>query len=106
MKLEPGKAMLIRIIVLAAALLLSGAVFVLAPRKQFWGTSIGKHSLTIYLIHAAVIFPLRFTDFFGSLTGVGKIAVIGSDRKSTRLNSSHVAISYAVFCSNKHRLRG
>src|SRR5690625_2896435 len=23
------------------------------------------------------------------------------DRKSTRLNSSHVAISYAVFCSNK-----
>src|SRR5690625_6505188 len=29
-----------------------------------------------------------------------------SDRKSTRLNSSHVAISYAVFClkkKNKHR---
>src|SRR5690625_5924999 len=24
-----------------------------------------------------------------------------SDRKSTRLNSSHVAISYAVFCLNK-----
>src|SRR5437660_7893055 len=26
-----------------------------------------------------------------------------SDRKSTRLNSSHVAISYAVFCSKKKR---
>src|SRR5699024_11908852 len=26
------------------------------------------------------------------------IAVIGPDRKSTRLNSSHVSISYAVFC--------
>src|SRR5690625_2637779 len=25
------------------------------------------------------------------------------DRKSTRLNSSHVAISYAVFCSKKKR---
>src|SRR5207253_7366887 len=25
-------------------------------------------------------------------------AVIDADRKSTRLNSSHVAISYAVFC--------
>src|SRR5690625_5983282 len=25
----------------------------------------------------------------------------GIDRKSTRLNSSHVAISYAVFCLNK-----
>src|SRR5690625_5631113 len=36
-----------------------------------------------------------------------------ADRKSTRLNSSHVAISYAVFClkkkttlTHKHRQRG
>src|SRR5699024_11889509 len=28
-----------------------------------------------------------------------------SDRKSTRLNSSHVSISYAVFCSNKKTTR-
>src|SRR5690625_6612111 len=27
------------------------------------------------------------------------------DRKSTRLNSSHVAISYAVFCLNKKNRR-
>src|SRR5690606_40486282 len=27
------------------------------------------------------------------------------DRKSTRLNSSHVKISYAVFCLNKKRTR-
>src|SRR5256885_9284960 len=26
----------------------------------------------------------------------------GLDRKSTRLNSSHLVISYAVFCLNKH----
>src|SRR5690625_6869740 len=26
---------------------------------------------------------------------------LGEDRKSTRLNSSHVAISYAVFCLKK-----
>src|SRR5439155_24421626 len=26
-----------------------------------------------------------------------KLSVVGGDRKSTRLNSSHVAISYAVF---------
>src|SRR5688500_19491339 len=26
-----------------------------------------------------------------------------TDRKSTRLNSSHLVISYAVFCSNKNK---
>src|SRR5690625_6517397 len=31
----------------------------------------------------------------------GRLAV--QDRKSTRLNSSHVAISYAVFCLKKKR---
>src|SRR5690625_6125522 len=37
--------------------------------------------------------------------GIGKLVVDGGylrlDRKSTRLNSSHVAISYAVFCLKK-----
>src|SRR5699024_12694890 len=28
---------------------------------------------------------------------------LGSDRKSTRLNSSHVSISYAVFCLKKKK---
>src|SRR5207253_7862623 len=28
---------------------------------------------------------------------------VGEDRKSTRLNSSHVAISYAVFCLKKKK---
>src|SRR5690625_5918559 len=28
----------------------------------------------------------------------------GGDRKSTRLNSSHVAISYAVFCLQKKKI--
>src|SRR5690625_6647482 len=35
------------------------------------------------------------------------VQLIGAtDRKSTRLNSSHVAISYAVFCSKKKSMRG
>src|SRR5207253_11514410 len=33
----------------------------------------------------------------------GTIALDGVDRKSTRLNSSHVAISYAVFCLKKKK---
>src|SRR3989442_7031866 len=32
---------------------------------------------------------------------LGEALVISLDRKSTRLNSSHVRISYAVFCLNK-----
>src|SRR5690625_6579970 len=31
----------------------------------------------------------------------GGVVALPGDRKSTRLNSSHVAISYAVFCLNK-----
>src|SRR5438067_10667086 len=30
--------------------------------------------------------------------------IYGQDRKSTRLNSSHVSISYAVFCLKKKRM--
>src|SRR5207253_6911895 len=32
------------------------------------------------------------------------VALLG-DRKSTRLNSSHVAISYAVFCLKKKKIK-
>src|SRR5690625_6357586 len=32
-----------------------------------------------------------------------RVTSVRSDRKSTRLNSSHVAISYAVFCLRKKR---
>src|SRR5262245_63530206 len=40
-----------------------------------------------------------------SVAGLGTLtvcwAVIAGDRKSTRLNSSHLGISYAVFCLKK-----
>src|SRR5437868_11905604 len=34
-------------------------------------------------------------------TPIGGYTVVVLDRKSTRLNSSHVSISYAVFCLKK-----
>src|SRR5690625_6264975 len=37
--------------------------------------------------------------------GSGAAGPPGGDRKSTRLNSSHVAISYAVFCLKKKQQR-
>src|SRR5690554_7448595 len=33
----------------------------------------------------------------------GRVMAVGRDRKSTRLNSSHVRISYAVFCLKKKK---
>src|SRR5438045_9275107 len=49
---------------------------------------------------SAVILPrlsaLRSNGFFIASSGI-------SDRKSTRLNSSHLGISYAVFCLTKKK---
>src|SRR5690625_5325365 len=39
--------------------------------------------------------------FYEGVPAADSIAGIWRDRKSTRLNSSHVAISYAVFCLKK-----
>src|SRR6202051_5265206 len=39
----------------------------------------------------------------GAAAAAGPPASRGKDRKSTRLNSSHMSISYAVFCLNKKR---
>src|SRR5690348_17992604 len=39
-----------------------------------------------------------------SRIGVREYQTFGLDRKSTRLNSSHPSISYAVFCLKKKRL--
>src|SRR5439155_26233231 len=41
----------------------------------------------------------------GEAAGLPRRSVGDGDRKSIRLNSSHVAISYAVFCLKKKRRR-
>src|SRR5256885_11780798 len=40
----------------------------------------------------------------GSVEGRERTIARGGDRKSTRLNSSHLVISYAVFCLKKKKL--
>src|SRR3712207_7978114 len=49
--------------------------------------------------------PLRVVERRGAglRRGVGPTDVRGRDRKSTRLNSSHANISYAVFCLKKKK---
>src|SRR5690625_6869693 len=61
-----------------------------------------------FMALAAVLFLLAlvavFTDGWGTpfaWTPIRVAIIIAADRKSTRLNSSHVAISYAVFCLKK-----
>src|SRR6266702_6963596 len=57
----------------------------------------------------STLFP--YTTLFRSQPGPcvlagkrpGQFVQLGEDRKSTRLNSSHVAISYAVFCLKKKK---
>src|SRR3712207_7749628 len=46
-------------------------------------------------------FEQQFAEHFGARFAV--MANSGSDRKSTRLNSSHANISYAVFCLKKKK---
>src|SRR5476651_2833043 len=58
----------------------------------------------------STLFP--YTTLFRSGTGTGGVLTVGGgtalnaspvDRKSTRLNSSHANISYAVFCLKKKK---
>src|SRR6266571_7360710 len=39
-----------------------------------------------------------------SIVASGGTAITAGDRKSTRLNSSHMSISYAVFCLKKKKI--
>src|SRR5690625_7615 len=60
---------------------------------------------------AAAQIPVRVATILGgrdfdeqrATLRAGVDVVVGTDRKSTRLNSSHVAISYAVFCLKKKK---
>src|SRR5690606_39697189 len=52
--------------------------------------------------------PMVYITHVELATAVGSVRetvtkVVGEDRKSTRLNSSHVKISYAVFCLKKKK---
>src|SRR5690349_23217893 len=49
----------------------------------------------------AMVEQLR--SFASEVTRVAR--EVGTDRKSTRLNSSHVEISYAVFCLKKKKIK-
>src|SRR5258707_10839148 len=51
-----------------------------------------------------VVFPLFSVDRGSQIHWRRPASVIRVDRKSTRLNSSHANISYAVFCLKKKKI--
>src|SRR5437667_2972499 len=76
-------------------------------RYSFWRPNMKKHSVVLVMIAmlAALCIPAAFAQATGTVKGVAKDMqgnpIAGADRKSTRLNSSHITISYAVFCLKK-----
>src|SRR5690349_24516404 len=63
-------------------------------------------ALPIYLADQMLSRTFRFKDFQAAMAFVNRVADLAEaegDRKSTRLNSSHVEISYAVFCLKKKK---
>src|SRR5690625_6910396 len=68
----------------------------------FFNSPATSEIYTLSLHDALPIFYLGVGCFFGrTLRCLGGPFGREQDRKSTRLNSSHVAISYAVFCLKK-----
>src|SRR5690625_5508017 len=84
-------------------ILLAVQILVMSNIKLF-----GYSSPFIYIIFI-LGFPLNTNKnlliFLGFLLGLSMdiYSNTGGDRKSTRLNSSHVATSYAVFCLKKKK---
>src|SRR5690625_6213249 len=80
--------------------------------RETFGKAIGKHQLVQQMIakmEAGLQMSRLLVYRAGELKNQGKrntretSLAKWQDRKSTRLNSSHVAISYAVFCLKKKK---
>src|SRR5690625_2515854 len=54
--------------------------------------------LIVGIFSLYAVMPVAGVLADGITSGLTSLIEVGGDRKSTRLNSSHVAISYAVFC--------
>src|SRR3989442_6412824 len=76
------------------------------------GTSLEAHRAGLERVVQAGGRPINWVSFGAELqrdwaraeTAARVVEIVLTDRKSTRLNSSHVRISYAVFCLTKKTL--
>src|ERR1039457_5417248 len=75
---------------------------ILQPRLFFFNDTATTEIYTLSLHDALPISTARCLGADGNWNSNKSRTIIESDRKSTRLNSSHLVISYAVFCLKKH----
>src|SRR5690242_20763967 len=86
-----------RLAVALIALTVVGCARPAAPPSIAVGATSAPESVLVAHLYAAAL------RFYGSPAHVTSVPDPIGDRKSTRLNSSHMSISYAVFCVNKKR---
>src|SRR5690554_7022200 len=80
--------------------IISGNFTVSTMYKAFYETVLVTGMLALIVMGAQVF------GYFVSLSNISQdlmAFILALDRKSTRLNSSHVRISYAVFCLKKKK---
>src|SRR5438034_11073250 len=63
----------------------------------------GHEDAVLSVGQAEIASVLNGIDYFGDVAQTNGSALMAGDRKSTRLNSSHTVISYAVFCLKKKK---
>jgi fucose 4-O-acetylase-like acetyltransferase len=51
----------VRLALIALAVVLSAAFFVLIPRSETWFTGFGKATMYVYLLHSFILYPIRET---------------------------------------------
>src|SRR5260221_3813412 len=71
------------------------------PRSTLFPYTTLFRSLELIESRRPVLDAVSLTPLEGRVDCVGVRLTVGADRKSTRLNSSHTVISYAVFCLKK-----
>src|SRR5690242_21110213 len=84
------------------------------PRSTLFPYTTLFRSLIVYICNKdrglpfpllLIVAALLILTFLAKRTTFGRHVYAVGDRKSTRLNSSHMSISYAVFCLKKKRVR-
>src|SRR5690348_6430259 len=97
----------ILLVTLAVVVIIGVAILAAITKYRKWGylwhewfTSVDHKKLGImYMILGTVMLLRGFSDAI--MMRAQQAYAFGPDRKSTRLNSSHPSISYAVFCLKK-----